>query len=185
MVAVLPPAALPFLLSPLHYRSGMIVLSHAHQNAGQPALSPRSSRPSAGTAAPADRLRATMRENWKLVPCPAAICRRNGSNWLQEGTHVMEIRASGIFGPASVVGRTILGDTFRFRIPNRLPAAPQSRGHAASANNGRVSQNTSQFINPAGIFGTGKTRVEPQHLHLATIGRIEVWLQFHSSGTQG
>src|ERR1019366_7872857 len=40
MVAVLPPAAPHFWLSPLHYRSGMNVLSDIHLNAGQPALSP-------------------------------------------------------------------------------------------------------------------------------------------------
>jgi len=39
MVAVLPPAAPHFWLSPLHYRSGMNVLSDIHRNVGQPALS--------------------------------------------------------------------------------------------------------------------------------------------------
>jgi hypothetical protein len=50
--------AFSVITAPLPLR--MIVLSHAHQNAGQPALSPRVP-PIGGNAAPADRLRATMR----------------------------------------------------------------------------------------------------------------------------
>jgi hypothetical protein len=63
MVAVLPPAAPHFWLSPLHYRSGMNVLSDIHLNAGQPALSPTAfARGEA--AASANRLGPPMREDW-------------------------------------------------------------------------------------------------------------------------
>jgi hypothetical protein len=84
MVAVLPPAAPHFWLSPLHYRSGMNVLSDIHLNAGQPALPPTAiARGEA--AASANRLGPPCARTGEQVLDPAMIlpdCRKgNGTGF--------------------------------------------------------------------------------------------------------
>jgi hypothetical protein len=80
MVACLPQAAPSFRLSCDYYRRLAILIRLDEQTGGS--LRYRTAaQPIGKAAAPADRLRATMRENWgTTVPCPGGDCRRNRAN---------------------------------------------------------------------------------------------------------